>query len=366
MYWAFRVMTVGLLLALALSGCPCGRQKSSYYRDWSRDNATAVQDLRNLAADKNWKIVASSGNGVSVLDLGKAEYQPIYSTKNRVRLASSVEHGRVAVIESAGRGWTKHFLVIVDIGSEKEIPRVEIDDKPGSLLPLPKAVLLRENDVLFPVGGRLDRYDTATQQQGIVLEGRALWNVEGVQELGSYLYVTREHYLGGDPELLVLDEDRDYALKARYEGVRNAVFVGGNAFVEREGKIYEFDPDEGVGQLVTDGVLLGSLGDKGFMYSDALDPGQSGSLFVHYLQTGESRKLTEFEHLGVPNLSMDPFVSPQADYVFVCRKGKAVYPGTSREYYWEVYEAESGRLVGAFYNPYLGKWYLSFLLGWSE
>jgi len=364
-----KLLPTGLCLVLLVVAAGCGRNKS-YYPEWIAGNAASVEALSKLAAQKNWQLLAVERGTIVKIDLGKQQVEHIYRPKNMMQQASYLSHGHVALVEKVSKdgAYLGHFLVLVDTSEWKEVVRAPVEDRPDHWSG-PSSILLAEDHAVLPIGRRLARYDFKTKRTEILLDEREFFVLKVVRQVSDLLYVVRE---GGNEyfhgwELVILKAVPPYSVVSTEAGVRNVLPVGNGLLIEKKWKVYEEDA-AGKRRFLVGGQLLAKAGESAFLYTDAAYLG-TGSVLVYDRSEGKSKELaSDVRHEDIMSRDLRPFASPDAQYAFVCVPAPA--PGFPYLYEWvyKVYELKSGRQVGAFYNPYLGKneHQISQVLGWVE
>ena len=340
---------------------------------WHKDNSQDFENLRRMADEKGWKLVVAGSHTVSKLDLSTSECTEIYETKNWIRQASIQPGGAISVVEAI-RGRSSDCangeIVIIEPGGEKI--RVALK------LPDPYGPDIGGNPVLL-TGDRLvfqdDRY--VVSQDLVSGDRRVLLTCDD----DKFLLTARD--AGGVLCMVVVDRDRTPAGSRMYlvdkargsrgirstPGVTNAIVVGDELVIERNGEIVSYDASRGDSRHLGTGALLTAIGNSSFLFAD------SSWLVNRFGWLGLEFTLKQFEIAAnssktiAGRFSIDtcygvscPIPTPDSEYVVVADNSDSAL--VDSRYF--LYSLASGRKAGAFYEPYNGECYFRQVLGWSE
>lgn len=376
-----RKLTTAFVLVLAAccigASCSCYRHSPSRrYKEWLQHNLEAVRDFQALAAQLDWHLVVSGWDGhassIAVLDLATGGYENIYETRSRIWLASSIQDGVLAFVESsvtnhsASIKYDRHFVVLFDVGAARELLRVEVDDRPNCGTDS-SVILLTPQEVVFPVGFDVVRLDRKTGRLDVILPHRSGYRVRQIRRGPNVFFVVRAalDYAG---ELVVVAADDPYGVLSAKDGVWRVVTVGAHTIVQREFRVCKYTWGDDESTELAEGVVLADVGGETFLYTDASGYSKRGHLFLYDMGKCEASDLrVDVTLWSVSVLDSTPFVSPQAGYVFVCYEaGSPPRPGFLPDWEYQVYDLGTGESVGAFHNPYGGQKGFDQVLGWVE
>lgn len=366
---------IALMLLLVMIAVRCFWNPSAYRR-WRAENGQSAEAFSELAAEKNWRLVAKTGNVISVLDFGSKRLETVYRVKYSQFPVSQVHAGRIAVMEThdvpielVGQTY-RHFLVVVDVRRSEELARVAVETDEAFLCHPTVPILLTGEHLVFDEGERVALYDFASKQKAVVLPERPEFDVVAIQETEGFFYVVRRSVYHGVPdELVVVKAGPPYDVLSTYPGVSNVLVVGAHVVIGKDKRIFELDPADGRMQLLTQGSLLRSANDDIFLHTGAEGEHFSVQLMAYRFSEGKSAELPAIiDRAGMYYAPRyDLIVSPDLKYVLVGQEYASFHHGHVREFDYRLYDLESGRDLGsAFYDPYLGKYGFGEALGWLE
>lgn len=365
--------TVLLLVLLCGSGCFGLITGAAHYADikgrWHRDHAEEVAAFDRLAAEQHWKAVVHGygplSETISEVDFANRRAKHLYKTCDRIWRAQRLDDGRImAYVTPQER--QEHTLVLVDPTGQRPVRTIRPSNIPRRSA-WPHAILgVGEDHLFYQVNWDLIRYDLRTDQYVKVFHGKESeheWPYGGF-EAGGFLFL----WFGWrfDPEdqgeLLILRTEPPFEEVARFPHARIAM-AGDRVLLSKEGGIYEFDPATAEATHVVDGRLMG-VADDAFAYCPNGSRGLTKPVLLYEFSKGASREILlglEFEDSYWDRPRILAF-TPDLKYVFLTRSFRICPPMTT----FHVHEVETGKELGTFLNPYLGRIHIGLVLDWMN
>ena len=346
---------------------------SSRYKTWSKENFKAIEKLKEFAGKNRWRLVVATSDSVKTISLADCSTETIYSTKNQIKYAGLQNGGRLALIERKPHSNSKRaktFVVVLQ--DDKELLRIPLNKEPERGCYLGgNPLLVTDNYVVFPDGRKVMMYDIEAAETTLLLETREDTYLFAARKAGDRLYLVTVD-TKRDPansEMLVLSASAPFGLVHKLPNVTNVMTIGNHIILERCGEIAKYSPETRRTEFLWKGTLLAAVDNYKFLFtSSTWKINQLGFLALDFslreyeLLENKSREIAGDFSIDTCYGVSYPVVSPDAQHVIVSdNSGSAL---VDSEYL--VYDIASGEKAGAFYEPYMGKYYFKHIVGWTD
>ena len=343
----------------------------SRYKAWEEDNAREIQSLKEISLRKDWHLLAACDRAVKEIDFHNSGCETLYKSKYRIKYAGIQNHGRIALIESKpslSPKDSRNYVVILAGGAEKL--RIELNR--GKLLGnyLGGTPIFSNSEfIIYPDVSNVMLHETGSRKQRVIYEGRPDSSLLTIQSASDryFLVMTNARREPAQSEMIILNSR--FQLERIVPKVTNAMICGDRILIEQDGTIGEYNPQKNTCKPLAQGTLLAIENETSFLFADSTwQKKEDGWLKLDYsVCEYDFRKSSSREIAGKFSIDTSygvayPVISPDKEYVIVADNTDSALLDSA----YLVYRISSGEKISAFYEPYLGKHYFTYLLAWSD
>ena len=343
------------------------------YSEWLEENRGLAEAFDELATREGWKLIVASRDGdVARLDFGQGTYEVLVECDQRVVYADQLSNGLYALrTDSPDRGRSRHSEIVL-LEDGQEVARVDSDESHHTIMHGRRLILSVSDRLIYPLEDKVISRDLETGESKVLVQEDSLV-LKSACESGGLLYlIMGDPYIIGFPgstydakaKLIILSIGNHYEKTRTIEGVANVAAVGDTIVLQKGNEILAYDPVENTAKKLVGGDLVMACRETAFIYyvSDL-----KMSIWLYDMSEGAARKLLPSFALSLrSNRDTSPFLSPHNKYLFVAESPRTLEKPPRDDYWWCLYELETGKEVGRFYVPYRNECRVDYVIGWEE